>query len=72
MSLYSQIERTGEKMKNSQIRNKAKQSNIHLWQIANKLGITDSTFSRKLRFELSEDETKKILDIIDELAKENK
>ncbi len=72
MSLYSQIERTGEKMKNSQIRNKAKQSNIHLWQIANKLGITDSTFSKKLRFELSEDETKKILDIIDELVKENK
>ena len=59
-------------MKNLRIRNKAKQSNIHLWQIANKLGITDSWFSKKLRFELSEDETKKILDIIDELAKENK
>lgn len=59
-------------MTNLQIRKKAKQSNIHLWQIANKLGITDSTFSRKLRFELPKEETQKILDIIDELAKDSK
>lgn len=59
-------------MQNLQIRDKARIENVHLWQIANKLGITDSTFSKKLRFELSEDETKKILDIIDELAKNEK
>jgi len=59
-------------MTNSQIREKAKQNNIHLWQIANKLGITDSTFSKKLRFELPKDETQKILSIIDDLAKNSK
>ena len=59
-------------MKNLRIRESAKNNNVPLWKIANALGITDSWFSKKLRFEFSEDETKKILDIIDELAKENK
>ena len=59
-------------MNNLEIRNKARIENVPLWKIAHELGITDSTFSKKLRFELSEDETQKILTIIDELAKESK
>ncbi len=59
-------------MKNLKIRDKARIENVPLWEIANALGIADTTFSKKLRFELSEDETQKILTIIDELAKESK
>lgn len=59
-------------MKNLRIRDKARIENVPLWKIANALGIAEATFSRKLRFELPEDETQKILDIIDELAKEDK
>ena len=59
-------------MKNLKIRDKARIENVPLWEIANALGIADTTFSKKLRFELSEDETQKILTIIDKLAKEGK
>lgn len=55
---------------NQAIRTAAKENGIELWRIANKLGINDGNFSRKLRYELSEDEKQKILEIIDELAKE--
>ena len=61
-----------KQMKNLKIRDKARIENVPLWKIAHELGITDSTFSKKLRFELSEDETQKILTIIDKLAKEGK
>lgn len=53
---------------NLDIRTKAFSKNIKLWQIADSLGITDATFSRKLRKELSETEKVKIFKIIDELA----
>lgn len=66
-------EKRGEThMQNLRIRDKARIENVPLWKIANALGIADATFSRKLRFEFSEDETQKILNIIDELAKNGK
>lgn len=52
---------------NTDIREKAKANNVLLWQIAEKLNITDATFSRKLRVELSKDEKTKIFSIIDSL-----
>lgn len=55
-------------MTNQEIRQTAKNAGIKLWQIADKLGITDGNFSRKLRHELAEPEKQKILDIIAELA----
>lgn len=55
---------------NQAIRTAAKENGIELWRIANKLGINDGNFSRKLRYELSEDEKQKILEIINELAEE--
>lgn len=53
---------------NTDIREKAKANNVLLWQIAEKLNITDATFSRKLRVELSKDEKTKIFSIIDSLT----
>ena len=57
-------------MKNKEIREKAKKLGVRLWQIADKLGISEPTMTRKLRRELEDGEKQKILNIIDELAKE--
>ena len=57
-------------MNNTDIRKYAKTHGVRLWQIADELGISEITMSRKLRYELSEDEKQKILEIINELAEE--
>ena len=59
-------------MANEAIKNKAKESGVKLWQVAEKLEIADFNFSRKLRKELPEDERIKIFGIIDDIAKEGK
>ena len=56
--------------KNQKIRERAAACGLCLWQIAVRLGCTDSTFSRKLRQELPPDEQRRVLDIIDELSRE--
>ena len=53
-------------------RRKAKENGVHLWRIADALGITDGNFSRKLRKELSEAEKKQIFKIIDDLKERDK
>lgn len=55
-------------MANVDIRNYAGAKGVKLWQIASVLQINDGNFSRKLRVELSQEEKKKIKDIIDSLS----
>ena len=55
------------KTANTDTREKAKRRGVALWQIADKLGINDGNFSRKLRHELPEETKAKIYRIIDEL-----
>lgn len=55
-------------MKNKDIRDFARIQNVKLWEIADKLGLQDSNFSRKLRHELPGDEKEIIFLIIKELA----
>lgn len=55
---------------NKDIRIAAKAAGVLHWEIAEKLGIQDSAFSRKLRRELPAEEREKILSIIDEMAAE--
>lgn len=57
-------------MKNEKIRTAAKDAGVKLWQIAERVGLTDSNFSRKLRRELADEECERILRLIDELAAE--
>lgn len=57
-------------MANTVIREAAKEAGIFLWQIAAEYGVNDGNFSRKLRKELPDGEKRKILAIIDRLAKE--
>ena len=54
---------------NIEIRNAIFSNNIKKWEIANKLGVTDSTFSRMLRNEISNEKKKEILSIINNLKK---
>lgn len=55
---------------NPDIRKTAKQAGVRLWQIAERFGVNDGNFSRKLRRELPPEEKEKILGIIAELAAE--
>lgn len=57
-------------MCNKDIRDYAARRRVRLWEIAMKLGINDSSLSRKLRKELPHEEKAKILSIIENLAKE--
>lgn len=57
-------------MINGHIKRYAKDRGVKLWEVAYRYGITDATFSRKLRLELPIQEQEKIMKIIDELAKE--
>lgn len=53
---------------NDAIRKAAKEKGVRLWQIAEKLGVNDGNFSRRLRRELPEEEQRRILGIIEELS----
>ena len=55
-------------MFNQDIRNEIKALGVKHWQIAEKLGIHEGNFSRKLRHELPEEDKEKIRAIIKELA----
>lgn len=57
-------------MQNKDIRRAIARSELKYWQVAAALGIQDSTFSRKLRHELPQEEKDKIFTIIDELVRE--
>jgi predicted XRE-type DNA-binding protein len=57
-------------LKNIKIREKAHGRGVKMWEIAEALGIADTTFSRKLRRELPENEQEKILNIIEQLSQE--
>lgn len=55
---------------NKDIKVKARKSGVLIWEIADRLGIADTTMSRKLRKELPDSEKQEIFKIIDELAAE--
>mgnify|MGYP000658260615 CR=1 FL=1 len=52
---------------NDDIRQAAQSAGVRLWQIAEKLGLSDGNFSRRLRRELSDEEKAKIMGIIERL-----
>ena len=60
----------GMEMSNIDIRKAITCSGLKFWQVAMEYGCTDSTFSRKLRHELSEVEKEKIFAIIKKLKAE--
>jgi len=57
-------------MQNVDLRIDIKNAGIRYWQIADRLGLNDGNFSRKLRKELTITEKNRIREIIDELKVE--
>lgn len=55
---------------NQNIRDAAKHNGVKLWQIASHLGISEPTITRWLRTPLPPEKEKKIMDVIEEIAKE--
>ena len=55
---------------NAEIRRTAKSAGVRLWQIAERIGVNDGNFSRKMRRELPPEEREKIMGIIKDLAAE--
>lgn len=58
-------------MNNLQIRQAIKESKLRHYEIAKLMDISENTFSRKLRYELPQEEKEKILKIIKENKKED-
>ena len=58
------------KQTNVEIRRSAAAAGVRLWQLAEGLGITDASFSRKLRRELPVEEKEKCFQIIRNLSQE--
>lgn len=57
-------------MNNQDIRIRAMEKNIRLWQIAERLNLNDGNFSRLLRHRLPDEKREEIFRIIDEIAEE--
>lgn len=57
-------------MSNEVVRRFAAGNGVKLWQVAEVLGIADTSLSRKMRRELPQDEKMKIMKIIQNLAQE--
>lgn len=53
---------------NEDIKAYAKIHKVKHWQIADALGITDTQFSRKLRYELDAEFKNKVMKLIDQIA----
>ena len=56
-------------MANDGLRIYAAGKGVKLWQVADKFGITDSYFSKKMRKELSKQDAERFRKYVDEIAK---
>lgn len=56
-------------MKNCDVKTVAKKKGVYLWQVAEALGMADTTLCRKLRKELTAGEKERIFSIIDQLSR---
>lgn len=55
---------------NADIRAAAKGASVRMWEIADRLKISEPSITRKLRHELPQAEKERIFSIIEEIAKE--
>ena len=57
-------------MSGAEIKKEIQRAGLKVWQVANAYGVTDSNFSRLLRKDFTEEQTEKILSIINELKRD--
>lgn len=55
---------------NLDVRECAKKAGVYLWEIAAAIGISEPTFNRRMRVEMSENEKKQVKDVISRLEAE--
>lgn len=60
-----------KKQANAEIRARAKNARVFWWQVAQELGVAESTVIRWLRTELDADGKQRILDAISRIEKED-
>ncbi len=68
--LKSTQKKEGEKMYNKDVRNYAKSKKVFLYQIAELLNVSESTFIKSLRKEQNKETKESLFNIIDMIAKE--
>lgn len=56
-------------MSGAEIRQKIIESGLKIWQVAEAYGVADTTFSKYLRKGFNEENTRKVLSIIEKLSK---
>lgn len=59
-------------MLRAEFKERCKAAGIYMWEVAEAYGCAEVTFSKKLRHEISGEDEKKILTIIDELSAQKK
>lgn len=59
------------KYANSEVREAAKEKGVRMWEIAERLKISETTFSKTLRHELPDKKKQCLLGLIDEIAAQN-
>ena len=59
-------------MANSEVKDYAKKRRVYLWEVAVRLGVAETTLSRKLRVELPKKEKAEIMNTIDIISVERK
>ena len=57
---------------NDELKNYANSKKVKLWQVAEKFGVVDNTFSRWLRKEFTPERKKLFKQYVDEIAKEKR
>ena len=56
--------------RNKDIKDLIKSKNLRYWKVAEKLGVLDNSFSRMLRYPLTDEKRAEILEAIDRAAEE--
>ena len=56
--------------RNKDIKDYIKKSGVQFWRVAERLGMADTSFSRILRYELSNERKQEIYKAVDDLADE--
>lgn len=56
-------------MSGAEIKKVILSAGLKLWQVANALNMQDYSFSRKLRYDFNEEDTQKVLSVIEDLKK---
>ena len=56
-------------MSGVEIKKRIHAAGLRVWQVADAFGVADTTFSKKLRYSFSDEDTQKVLSIIEQLKK---